>query len=105
MLSKNNQHEQIRKRSQRNYHYAIKNLKIGVFSVAVSVGLSFLGQGAIVQAQNSKLLTRYQVLLLLSMRMQKKIKIVQYNLKLFTLKRLLLIHKQAASQLRFSQKR
>lgn len=50
MLSKNNQHEQIRKRSQRNYHYAIKNLKIGVFSVAVSVGLSFLGQGAIVQA-------------------------------------------------------
>ncbi|WP_411911265.1 YSIRK-type signal peptide-containing protein [Aerococcus urinae] len=41
MLSKNNQHEQIRKRSQRNYHYAIKNLKIGVFSVAVSVGLSF----------------------------------------------------------------
>lgn len=54
MLGKNNQAERLRKNSQKHPHYAIKKFKVGVFSVAVAIGLSFLGQPGIVSANEGE---------------------------------------------------
>nr|RAV95479.1 hypothetical protein DBT46_07395 [Aerococcus mictus] len=61
MLGKNNFKMINEKSSNRSYRYAIKRLNIGVASVAVAVGLLFMGEASVVQAASNEGVTSANV--------------------------------------------
>ncbi len=61
MLGKNNFKMISEKSCNRSYRYAIKRLNIGVASVAVAVGLLFMGEASVVQAASNEGVTSANV--------------------------------------------